>query len=478
MQVNFFRFRKRVNSTMQPDGGTTYNCTIKDGSGAVNPTISLKWDGSGSPATFNYAQIPDFGRYYWISEWRYLDRQWTASLRSDPLATAKTEIGSAFKYILRAASDYDPDVLDSKYPAKMSYKSAQTIINNPYGDNMRGGVYIVSISGQGTSGVQYLQMDESNFQTMISQTYLNSQQIWQNLSSNSVEEAIKNYGLATYMTAANPYQYINSVMWFPKAFSSVPYGNVVLGPIATTAAATRPARPNGQITISFTVPTIPTSEAWEKTNPYRTYQIYLPPFGLVDLDASLCSRVSTINVSIIYDYVSGGATATFYGLNDSDPPYQTIEIAKVSGQIGIPVATASKSVDNLGAITQGNISLAGGLAGGILGLATGNIGGITNAISQSVGAIDNAARANAGYVQQKGTSGGIGYLEQNCWMQVIQYDAPEQSPQEFGRPLMKVKQIADLSGFVLCAEGEISAALTDGELDQIAGFLTGGFFYE
>lgn len=478
MQATFFTVDKRVNSTKQGTGGASYSVTLKEDCSIIAPRLALIWPGSGNPCAYNGCYIPDFGRYYWVTDWTYSDRQWVASCSVDVLATAKTEIGNSQKYILRSASEYDAAVLDMKYPAKMSYKTAKTLVTNPYGSNMSNGVYIVSISGQGASGIQYIQMDAANFETMISETYINSQQIWQSLQSSSVEDAIKNYGLATYTTAANPFQYINSVMWFPKAFSSVPYGYVQLGPVQTSAAATRPTRPNAEITVSFPVPSIPVVEQWQKAAPYRTYSIFLPPFGLIDLDATICSRISTINASIVYDYISGSATCTFYGLADSELGYEAINICKVSGQIGIPVATASRMVDNLGAVTSANLNFVGAAAGGVTSLLAGNIGGVINAAASAVGSIESAARANAGYVQQKGVSGGVQYLEQTCYIQVIQYDAPDRSPAEFGRPLMKVRAINTIRGFVLCADGEVEAELTRGELDQIAAFLTGGIFYE
>ena len=50
---------------------------------------------------------------------------------------------------------------------------------------------------------------------------------------------------------------------------------------------------------------------------------------------------------------------------------------------------------------------------------------------------------------------------------------------EHGRPLCRVEKISDLAGgYVLCRDGDIEAPCTDGELDQISQYLTGGFFYE
>ena len=480
MQAVFSTVEKRANSTKQGTGGASYTVALKEGCSIIAPRLALIWPGSGNPCAYNQCYISDFGRYYWIEDWTYVDRQWVASCRVDVLATAKTEIGASEKYILRSASEFDLDVLDSKYPAKLSYNVGRTNFTNPFGMNMSNGVYIVSISGQGASGVEYIQLDAANFQKLIADTYVNSQQIWNSMSSSSVEEAIKNYGLATYTTAANPFQYINSVMWFPAAFSSVPYGYVQLGPVQTSAAATKPSTTYHNISISISFPSLSTVERWQKAAPYRTYQLYLQPFGLITLDASLCYNMTSIAADIWYDYISGGATCKIWGVSgDSTQP---TTIAEVSGQIGISIATASRTIDNLGAITASNLVDANAMAGGITSLLTGNIGGL---VSQFVGygasktaAVENAARASAGSVQQKGVGGGIGYIASPCYLQIIQFDAPDLSPGEFGRPLMKVRAINSITGFVLCADGEVEAPLTKGELDQIAAYLTGGFFYE
>ena len=186
--------------------------------------------------------------------------------------------------------------------------------------------------------------------------------------------------------------------------------------------------------------------------------------------------MSSISASIVYDYISGGGTCTFYGTQSGDTG--VVRLGKVSGQIGIPVATASRSIDNLGANTQASLQIASGASNGIFSLFSGNLGGVFSNAAQIAGAIESSARANAGSVQQKGVGGGIGYLYHSCWLHITQYDTPEMSPAEFGKPLMKIKQISSLSGYVLCADGEVDAPLTSGELSQLESFLLGGFFYE
>lgn len=119
MTITFYTFAKRVNSTAQPSAaGADYAVTIKDGSSAINPTISLKWTGSGSPVAYNYAYCSDWGRYYWVNNWTYYDRQWTAELNVDVLATYKSQIGASSQYVVRSASNYDTAIVDGLYPTK------------------------------------------------------------------------------------------------------------------------------------------------------------------------------------------------------------------------------------------------------------------------------------------------------------------------------------------------------------------------
>ena len=149
MNVTFYSFSKRVNSTARPSGGTSYGVTLKEGCSVLRPSIRLIWRSGGSPAGWNYAYIPDFGRYYWVTNWSYDERQWTADLSVDVLASYKNGIGSSSQYVTRSASEYDGDVTDGLYPAKATpskatatgslWSPASTVANQ---------VYVMAIMGQ------------------------------------------------------------------------------------------------------------------------------------------------------------------------------------------------------------------------------------------------------------------------------------------------------------------------------------------
>lgn len=138
MNVNFYTFTKRINSTAQPSGGTSYSCILKEPTSVAAPEIALIWNGSSNPTAYNYAYIADFRRYYWVNNWTYKDRQWVARLAVDPLASFKSEIGASAKYVLRAASDYDPEAIDTLYPATADYAAEGTISGTDLGWDVYG----------------------------------------------------------------------------------------------------------------------------------------------------------------------------------------------------------------------------------------------------------------------------------------------------------------------------------------------------
>ena len=71
VNITFYQFEKRSNSTLQPSGGgTTYACQIFDPCSVLTPRIKLSFpSGAGNPTLWNYAYIGDFTRYYFVRDW-------------------------------------------------------------------------------------------------------------------------------------------------------------------------------------------------------------------------------------------------------------------------------------------------------------------------------------------------------------------------------------------------------------------------
>ena len=70
MNVTFYTFAKRENSTAQPGAGITsktYDCKLKENTSIINPTIEIVKEAAQNYTdllSYNYAYISDFGRYY------------------------------------------------------------------------------------------------------------------------------------------------------------------------------------------------------------------------------------------------------------------------------------------------------------------------------------------------------------------------------------------------------------------------------
>ena len=79
---------------------------------AYEPSSSMKiYD-------LNYAYIPAWHRYYFVSQLIYELGTWVFVLRCDVMATRKYEIGESDHYIERCSYEFDGDIIDGLYPEK------------------------------------------------------------------------------------------------------------------------------------------------------------------------------------------------------------------------------------------------------------------------------------------------------------------------------------------------------------------------
>lgn len=478
MLVNLSRVSKKRNSTYStPGGGQTYNCKLKAGCSIEHPVIELQWDGSSSPVSNNYAIIQDFGgRHYWIDNWTYNDRLWTASMSVDVLRTYKTEIGQATKYILRSASEYNVHALDNKYPAvtpPVSTKYPITLqgwtgqADNPYNN----GTFVVGVVGYNnpfaSGGIIYCQLTPAQFTTMVNNCFSKNIIQWQQATGQTdFGLALKEFGLNLAKSVNNPFDYINSVRWFPCSFPAAGGGSVHLGNIDTEAACTGIANPLMSTNAHITFAADPAVFDWEKIEPYCYYKLVMPPFGTFMLDSREVGLAGGISIFVWIDAMSGMANMQVTPSNSS----KTLVMA--SAQVGVPIEISGIQANLISSISAG-ASIAEAAAAATAGpIAIGSLAAAATGIANAVG---------DGWfdVKQSGCAGGIAPVTDDKAVYVTKYNHVDLNSAEFGYPLCKTKTISSLSGFVLCADGEIEIpGATADELREIEAFLTGGFYYE
>lgn len=121
----------------------TFSGVLKEETSIITPVILMEVD---NPYNYNYAFIPEFNRYYFISNITSVNnKMWRISLKVDVLESFKNEI-MASSAILSDTEIVGSDKYMSGNVWKSKVKESTTIINFPNGllDN---GEYILITAG-------------------------------------------------------------------------------------------------------------------------------------------------------------------------------------------------------------------------------------------------------------------------------------------------------------------------------------------
>ena len=479
MEVVFTTIQKRENSTKRPTAGDSYDCVLKSASSIINPTIELVWIGTtGDPSQYNYCRIPRYERYYWVKNWTYQDRKWIANCVVDVLATFKDYIGAASKYVLRSASDYDPDVLDNRYPAVSRWGGYPRTFSFPwttYGATAEDAKNIVvTIIGKNTrpagNYITQAAMSPESFQLLINNLMDKiSSEIQSAQQQSNFGDVMRDLFLIPSRMTDDLMRYVTNVMWFPFAPGSGAPAETLRAGIHDVLAndlylwVTNPVhRDTGRIYVGDIV----NGDDWEYAAPFATYFLHLMPFGDIALDSFDVINSEYINLEIDTDTISGVAVLRIY----ADPGGEQLPrlLTTRSAQLGMALPYGGTSF-NLAGMVQGGVGIASAVNSFMEG--TGGAGAI-------VGSVANAASMSQPNVYATGATGSGASITgvASLWYRVMYHTQLDVA--EIGRPLCRIRTISTLSGYIECRDGELEAPATQDELAAIKSYLTGGFFYE
>jgi hypothetical protein len=490
MIVQLGAITKRVNSTKNSASFTAFTGTLKDACNVLAPAIEFDF-GNAPPTGYNYMYIPDFRRYYWVT-WEFTgSAHWTAHGKVDVLASAKGEIGTSQKYILRAAAEEDENIIDTKYPALItgSYDYSATNPSDFVSDPANGGTYVVGVVGDyggasGKTGVTYYALSPGGFQDMMNFIFndasMPTSRDWNafnlNIDFTSTQQSIP------WKLMVNPLQYITSAIWLPfigVATSTVAVmsfawfkmsgsGGSIVGSVVSNAV-----KSFGYYVDCSNLFSVTGKKKWELYEPWSEYYINIPFFGMQKITAAdiVGYGASGYGVSVAYkiDVRTGAAVCRVTGAKG--------DICKLSGQIGVPVALGGAKKD-YGALIGGVASTISGALSTAMLAASGNPQAVLSGFETIRNGVNTALGTCQPVVSTCGSAGGVADLGDAIFVYRKSMDCAEKNNAEFGAPLCKLRTIASLSGFVQCADGDIESALTDGEQLEIARYLTEGFFYE
>lgn len=474
MNATFYTFSKRHNSTKLPTGGSSYSILLKDSCSVSNPVISLKWNGTSDPTAFNMCYIPKFSRYYWIDNWTYSERQWWASCSVDVLASFKTDIGSSSKYVLRAYSDYDIHVPDNKYiPIRPLTIAPWAISGIAWAETFAAGSFVMGVIGQNNTynvgGVGFVVLSASQIMQVLSACFTKSDEVWstvQTLGAN-IGEALARFGENLNKSVQNPLQFINSLVWLPFAANTISTSGTTslkLGLIDTGITVSCLSDPVHTDIWTAPAPTMNGTDDWMNLEPFVKHILHFPPFPDGEIPGQYILNHAPADITgVIYTDVTTGHG---YLIVDSNA-----DVYNASAQIGVKIELAGSMVDVAGQITAAAQTVQSGI--GALFNPAGAIAGVTSGIVGFAEA--SAPRATGG-----GYSGSVASIKASGGRALYSYywTVPDLDDEEIGRPLMQIKTISSLSGYVQCSDGELDTSARPEEYVRLQSFLTGGFFYE
>ena len=454
-------FKKAINSTKVPTGGRTVSVRLKDNCSILKPVFRLKTNDT----NFNYVKWNN--SYYYVEDIEHLINEEIAiHCVRDPMATFKGDIGGSKQYVIRSASNYNEYIADNKYPT-FNIALTQTLMIDDLQDqiNTLGTVVIGLINDTTNRSVTYYAFETSSDDFKDILTYMFTGAYLDSSTLAIAKEMQKEL--------FNPIQYVVSAMWFPIPKSSISTFsdlNVKFGwweTLLSADAIPESGRVYSEIYSAFNIPRHPQANQFGKYmngSPYTTYDLHCWGFGSIPIDSLPFVNDNKMRVGVQVDLFTG--VAELYVTDN-----RGAVLAKQSCQFGIPFQL-SQITQNL---VQGAVTTMGTAISSITSFAAGNklqatlgiANGIVNAIDCAMPQIRTVG--SAGSKVQFATTPQLTckYYEQ------VQHDTPN-----IGRPLMEVKTVSSLSGYMECSNVDLVTSATPEEKKVIINYMENGFFYE
>lgn len=470
MKVRFLTFSKKYNSTLRPDltQGVEYECVLKTSSDIINPTIELQVGLTSNPSSYNYCYIADYNRYYWVNEWTFANRLWTATLNVDVLATWRPYIGNTDMYVYRASNEYNGEIIDEKYPSTGDI--IHNVISIPSVNKaFKDGWFVVGVYGENTNTTSmcYYAFSGTWFANFLKEIYSSvlNPSGWSGLGA-GIRNAV--FDISSY---------IKCCYWLPDN-PSVPTGeplsSIKIGTIDVTATCYPILMTTSGYSVKKTsfidLPKHPQTETRGKfcnLTPYSRYTLIYLPFGVMELDTTKLINADRLLSTIEIDGITGEAILTLIAQKVVGSIYMdvaTVLVKKAKYGVDIPITVATNNlVGSLSSAGMGAISRA---YGNWISARFGMIGSVANLMLPHP---DSATDVRTGIL-------GVDYDKNSLHRQFTML--VDDDIDSNGRPLCKVRKPANLGGYIEGESGTFSAPATITEMEEVKRFIDNGFYFE
>lgn len=504
MQITFYQFSKRTNSTKIVDvTGTDLTCELKGTCNMFNPVLIIRAVPAAWNPIWNYCYIPAFKRYYFVNNWNWLNGVWECSLVCDVLASFRTEIGDLTEYVMRSSYEFDPNIQDNMYITKTEVHPELQLLPEFYVRAMTAGFYVIGIIGKETTATQgaitYYQMTPGEMARLraylLSDTFLSDQGLV-NLADFVPADATK--------VIYNPYQYIVSCMWFPFPDTAIPssfkthvntidfgWWNTGTGFSANRISDAVPIYTRSEDISLISHPQAAARGEYLNHSPYTTRVLRMTPFNEVQLPDEYLTSIDKLTIELQCDFITGIGALILHAktLQNTDKMIMT----RLTAKIGVDIQLAQVGSDYLGAMTQAvqdtaglintavgeisHIDLSNWVSMGLTSFKAGfNIGMAQNVYDYA--GLNNYLKAKAPQLLTSGSNGSLLMFAQNNYLCNTFYLCINDDNAQLGRPLCQVRTLKDIPGFMIVRSPDVAIPCFETERELIIQFLSSGFFYE
>lgn len=448
MLVRFYQNTKRNRSTVLPTGNyKEVYVKLKDMTSISSPTLLLS---SFAPVFYNYVFIPEWNRYYFISNTASVEGMWEVSLTEDYLATFKSYILNTTANILYATGS-NKNIPDSRIPVTANIKTDYSKKSLGFSLNYANMRYILGITGKGSFGAYILnnnnQLSElldgiDDWASFITDNWTFTKQLFFGGSASECLRSAIGIPIAFNKSDHGDLEELN-LGNYPCMDGN---GNAIKG-----YKITDPILDYGG---SITIPWI--YNDWRNISAYTDVVLYLPLIGLLTLPATEIRNEVSLTIQYKINITSGDIAVEIYGETTRK------KYATCSGNCAMPVAFGSTGIDT-NKITQAAVTGFGTIAA--VSAATGGIGGILAGLEEGAvlgnTAIGAGLFATAGSIMQAlggnasgsaGLGGGAACaLDDECYCFVVSKELTD-SQSKFnpimGKPYMGVAKVGSFNGYV------------------------------
>ncbi|MBR4860253.1 MAG: hypothetical protein IKV10_03055 [Alphaproteobacteria bacterium] len=484
MKIQLTTFSKRENSTKQYNSTWTDfdNCSLKENCSIITPRIEIHT--SSDLTAMNYAYIPAFHRYYFIENIDIYREQYILNLKCDVLATYKSDIGNSSEYILRAAGDWNGDIIDNLYPMK-----TETTIT--VGSSSSGGTpadpttgtfdeknicYVIGIlNNQKTykcGAVEYYVLNDTELgdlmDFLLGQNILTSTETFITGFSQAIQDGVAR-------SLMRPTDYIVECFALPYRPDCGTSETLTIGWWSTTVTGCPVIMGNFNLSINsgdLSLPAHPqaaTRGHYLSTSPFTRYWLFLGVFGYYPIDTLQAIDTTQIHYSIFGD------------------PFGNVK-CRLSLN-GVMIDTLSANVKNNFPIGQVSVDALGGasaMLNNIMPMSTsadagdvsGQIDASTSGLINGANGLISAARAMLPQGRVTGSTGTFLDVFQPFISYAETHEVVDDDLTHRGRPLCEEKTISSLSGYILVADADLTISGTAEENRIIKGYMNSGFYYE